>query len=92
MRKFTHGIMVLNVKRTTENGDYPVVHFVGYWEEPTKEDIEHIKNELKNDPAFRFRDIFDELEFFAATQDCLDYYNNQIEEDDVFNIENINLN
>ena len=78
MRKFTHGIMVLNVKRTTE--------------EPTKEDIEHIKNELKNDPAFRFRDIFDELEFFAATQDCLDYYNNQIEEDDVFNIENINLN
>ena len=48
MRKFTHGIMVLNVKRTTENGDYPVVHFVGYWEEPTKEDIEHIKNELKN--------------------------------------------
>jgi hypothetical protein len=92
MKKFTHGIMVLHTKTKTENGDYPVVHFVGYWEEPTEIDLKNLKIELKNDPEFDLRNVFDELEFFPATQGCLDFYNDQIEKDDVFNTDDINLN
>jgi hypothetical protein len=92
MNKFTHGIMVLHAKTKTENGDYLVVHFVGYWEEPTEVDLKNLLNELINDPKFDFRDVFNELEFFPATQGCLDFYNKQVERDDVFNSNDINLN
>ena len=83
--------MVLHTGTKTENGDYSVVHFVGYWKKPTETDLESLKNELKTDPQFGLCNVFDELKFFPATQDCLDYYNKQVEKDDIFN-DNINQN
>lgn len=87
MKKFKYGIMVLHTKTRTENGDYPVVHFAGYWKEPTQADFESLKEELRNDPYFELRDVVNELGFFPATQDCVDFYNKVCEEDGAFNLD-----
>src|ERR1035437_3892599 len=61
------------------------INFAKYSQKPLlKEiDLKNLKIELKNDPEFDLRNVFDELEFFPATQGCLDFYNDQIEKDDV---------
>ena len=61
MNRFTHGIVVINPNVVDENGDYPVVHFVGYWDEPAQEDFESLKKELETDEDFGLRDILNEL-------------------------------
>jgi hypothetical protein len=78
--KFTHGIIVLNPKDIDEDDTMPIVHFTGYWEEPTIDDIEHLKEELRNDPDFDCCEIIDELEFLPADQELLDYFNDIVED------------
>jgi len=86
MEKFTHGIMVVDPLVKFENGDYEVVHFVGYWEEPADWDIEanRVREELRTDPDFNYDDV-DRLIFYPATEGCLKYYNDMGEEDGIFN-------
>ena len=84
MKKFTHGIMIIDKSKPLENGDYPVVHFVGYWKEPTNADVNSLREDLRNDPQFKLRDIIDELTFYPATEDCLKFYNDLCEEEGAF--------
>jgi hypothetical protein len=79
MEKFTHGVMVVQPSLKNEDG-IPVVHFVGYWEEPNRDDIDALITELEEDEDFAFRNEMKagELELYPATQEILDYYNSVI--------------
>lgn len=80
MEKFTHGIMVIDTKNLNEDGSIPVLHFVGYWGEPNKEDVLGLYNELKTSEEFGLIDIIDDLELCPATQEVIDYFISQMHE------------
>lgn len=90
MKKFTHGIMVINPNEPLEDDNYNVVHFVGYWQEPTDADADYLREELRNDPEFKLQNIVDELVMYRATEDCLKFYNDQAEADMIFDEPNLN--
>lgn len=77
MDKFTHGIMVIDHSQKHDDGHLSVVHFVGFWGEPTDEDFKHIKNEVSTNPEFGLIDITEHLELRAASQDALDFLTNK---------------
>lgn len=63
-------------KNPNEDGTIPVVHFVGYWEEPSENDVYGLYNELKTDEELGFVDTIDELDLVPASQDVLNHFNN----------------
>jgi hypothetical protein len=77
MEKFTHGIMVVNPKITDENGDVNVLHFAGYWEQPTSEDVLSLMDELETDETFGLTEMAQagELEYYPASPEILDHFN-----------------
>jgi hypothetical protein len=76
--KFTHGIMVIDPENLNEDGSIPVRHFVGYWQEPRKDDVLGLYDELKDDEQFGLTEIIDDLELVPATQEVIDYFNSHI--------------
>ena len=93
MEKFTHGIIVVNPSMANEDGDVPVVHFVGYWNEPTEDDIDSLQHELETDEEFGLTDIANDLIYLPATEDILNYYNDIIQNDpDALDIDIHDLN
>ena len=88
MKRFKYGIMVINPNEPLENGEYEVIHFVGYWEQPRTIDYEHITHEIQTDPEFGLTEIADQLVCVPATEDCIEYYTQMCEEDNF----NKNLN
>ncbi len=92
MKKFTHGIIVLNPNLEEEDGT-PIVHFLGLWREPTERDIEDLKEELRTDTDFGLTEEIDELEFMYANQEHVDMFNEIVQNDGGFpDINTINLN
>ena len=92
MKKFTHGIMVLNPSCANEKG-VPVVHFVGYGDEPTEVSIDSLRHELETDEEFGLTDIANDLIYLPATEDILNYYNDIIQNDpDALDIDIHDLN
>ena len=75
MEKFTYGIMVTNPDKPNDDGSIPVVHFVGYWTEPSKEDVLGLIDELHTDKEFGLIEIADTLDYLPATQEVIDYMN-----------------
>jgi hypothetical protein len=90
MEKFKYGIMVIDPMKPLKNGSYEVVHFVGYWEKPTDEDANRLREELRIDSDIGLRDIADKVIMYPATEDCLKFYNDQAEVDGIFNEPNPN--
>lgn len=82
MEKFTHGIMVVNPNNLDENGDIPVLHFVGYWNEPTENDVMSLWDEFNEDDSFALQDQINEIELLPAPEDVIEYYNSVIDFDD----------
>ena len=75
MEKFTHGIMVVDRNNPNDDGTIPVVHFVGYWDEPSENDVYGLYNELKTDEEHGLTDTIDELDLVSAPQHVLDHFN-----------------
>lgn len=91
INKITHGIVVLDTRLPVE--DVEVIHFVGFWKEPTQQDIDNLKEELRTDPTFGLSDVIDELEFLPATQKQIDFFNTLLhEEDGLKDLHDISLN
>ena len=66
----THGVLVFDP--STFNGEtIEIVHWVGYWQEPDKEDLEDLKKELAEDNQFGLVDIADRLEYVVVDGDDL---------------------
>ena len=87
MKRFTHGIMVVDPLNPDDIGSdkTAVIHFVGYWSEPADWDVEanRLREEFRNDPEFGLQDIADRLVMYPATPDCLNYYNDMDEIDGI---------
>ena len=68
----THGIIVFDPE--SEDGEMvEMVHFVGYWQEPDKEDFESLEKELAEDDQFGLVDIAHRLEYVPCNGDELRY-------------------
>jgi len=81
MENFTHGIMVVNPSLANDEG-IPVVHFVGYWEAPTAEDLVSLIDEVRTDETFGLVEMADQLEFYPATKEIIDYYNDLMQKNE----------
>lgn len=62
-----YGLVIRN-----EHGE--VIHFVGYSEEPTVEDAEVLKSELRTDPEFGLQNIIDELAIEVADDETVNLF------------------
>jgi len=64
----------------TQEGDMKdVLHFCGYWIQPTLVDVESLKEELKTDPDFGLTDIADRLDIIPAPDWLVKEFVQQIE-------------
>jgi hypothetical protein len=91
MKRFTHGIMVINPKVLTKDGGWEVEHFVGYWEKPEKPDYDHLWNELLTDKTLSLKGNIEDYELFPASQGCVDHYNSILESEGAF-LDDVNPN
>jgi len=75
MENFTHGVIVINPLLANEEG-VPILHFVGYYDEPDSADIEDLKLELGTDESFGLVEMQNAglLEYYPATPEILEYY------------------
>lgn len=65
--EINHGLVI-----KTENGD--IIHFVGYEDEPTIEDIENLNHELHHDEEFGLTKIIDSLSIEVAEESVVDMF------------------
>ena len=75
------GIMVLDPE-LDDHGNPTVLHFCGYESPPTPECFTDLKRELKENPEFGLTNRND-LIFAEAPQELVQYFNDQIENDQI---------
>jgi hypothetical protein len=83
IKEFTHGIMAINPNQPDENDDLEILHFVGYWSEPTEDDVISLWEELKTNGDFGLKDYMDEVELRPAPTEIVEYYNKVVNWDEV---------
>ena len=59
-----YGLMVIDPTQEGEMMD--IIHFVGYWEEPSKEDAAQLREELMTDEEFGLTEIAHRLDILPA--------------------------
>ena len=59
-----YGLIVIDPTQESEMMD--IIHFVGYWEEPTKEDALSLREELMIDEEFGLTEIAHRLDILPA--------------------------
>ena len=77
-KEITHGLIA--VDPTQEGEMLDILHFAGYWTEPSKEDAESLREELMNDEEFGLTDIAHRLDILPATKDIVEEYRRIINE------------
>jgi len=85
MEKFTHGIMVTNPDKPNPDGSIPVMHFVGFWSEPSDEDVLGVIDEVMTDTEYGLTEIANTLDYLPATQELIDHVNLNTYEHDKYN-------
>ena len=88
MEKFTHGIIAVNPNQPLENGDLEILHFVGYWNKPSEEDVISLWMELNEDETFGLQNQLGEIELCSAPEDIVEYYNSIVDWDEIEKNEN----
>jgi len=56
-----------------------VLHFCGYWEQPTLIDVESLRKELAEDPEFGLTEIAHRLEIIPASEEIIRDFIKEIE-------------
>ena len=59
-----YGLMVIDPTQESEMMD--IIHFVGYWKEPTKNDAAQLREELMTDEEFGLTEIAHRLDILPA--------------------------
>jgi hypothetical protein len=71
-RDIKYGLIVVD---PNEEADMlSILHFAGYWEEPTQVDIDSLRKELVEDESFGLTLHMDQLEILPAPQYIVDQY------------------
>lgn len=83
MEKFTHGLIVVDEDQKGEDVD--ILHFIGYWKEPTQRDADLLREELKNDPEFGLQEIWEKVLILPAPENILKEYLKIVFENEIEN-------
>lgn len=78
MEKFGYGLIVVDPASTED--PKPILHFVGYWNQPSHRDAQLLREELKNDPFFNLQDKWDTVDIIPASDEIVEEYINFVEE------------
>lgn len=81
MDKFTHGIIAVNPTKPDENDNLTVLHFTGFWNEPTEADVLSLWEELNENDGFGLQDQMHDIELIPAPEDIVEYFNSVVESD-----------
>ncbi len=73
MNEFKYGLMVID-PTVDEDDCVSIVHFAGYVEEPTKEDADQLREELRDDPKFGLQDIWDKVDILPAPKEVVEHF------------------
>lgn len=71
-----YGLMVIDPTQEDEMMD--ILHFVGYWEKPTKSDADSLRQELLTDEEFGLTEIAHRLDILPAPDYIVQEYVNMI--------------
>ena len=75
-----YGLIVID---PTQEGDMmDILHFVGYWNEPTKADADSLREELISDEEFGLTEIAHRLDIFPAPDYIVRHYIENIAENE----------
>ena len=75
-----YGLIVIDPKREGEMMD--ILHFVGYWNKPTKNDANSLREELMEDEEFGLTEIAHRLDILPAPDYIVKEYVERINGDD----------
>ncbi len=64
VKDIKYGLIVIDPTQEGEMMD--ILHFVGYWEKPTKTDADSLREELMNDGEFGLTEIAHRLDILPA--------------------------
>ena len=73
IKDLTHGLIVVN-PIPDENDMLDILHFVGYWSEPTEQDALSLRIELGTDEELGLTEMIDDLDIIVAPDDIVEYY------------------
>lgn len=71
-----YGLIVIDPTQEGEMMD--IIHFVGYWDEPTKKDAEYLREELMTDESFGLSEIAHRLDILPAPDYIVQEYVKEI--------------
>ena len=71
-----HGLIVVDPNQEGEMLD--IIHFVGYWNKPTKVDADSLRKELMTDEEFGLTEIAHRLDIFPAPDYIVQEYIKEI--------------
>jgi len=80
MEKFTFGIIAVDTLELDEEDNMAVVHFIGLWEAPTREEFIEYEKEIKTNSDFGLVDIADRIMILPAPQETIDIFNEIVKE------------
>ena len=76
IKDMKYGLMVIDSVQEGEMMD--ILHFVGYWNKPTKKDADLLREELMTDEEFGLTDIAHRLDILPCPEDLFEEYKNDI--------------
>jgi len=71
-RDIKYGLIAVDPKQ--EGDMLTILHFTGYFEEPTQIDVDNLRKELAEDKSFGLTLLMDQLEILPAPQYIVDRY------------------
>lgn len=72
-----YGLIVIDPTQESEMLD--ILHFVGYWNKPNKQDVESLREELITDKEFGLTEIAHRLDIIPAPDYIVEEYIEKIE-------------
>ena len=73
LEEVTHGLIAID-PTTAKDGKVDILHFCGYWSEPSKSDAKHLLEELSTDEEFGLTEIAHRLQILPAPQEIIDAF------------------
>lgn len=77
-RDIKYGLIVVDPDQEEENLD--ILHFCGYWNQPTKKDADLLRDELMTDESFGLTEIAHRLDILPCPDYILEQYLEEIRE------------
>ena len=77
IKDMKYGLMVIDPTQKDEMMD--ILHFVGYWNKPTKKDADLLREELMTDEEFGLTDIANRLDILPAPDYIVEEFKKELE-------------